>query len=135
MANELKPCPFCGGEAKLFTARGKCNQIVRCLACNVSPGYRQTKKEAIEAWNTRAEQKPVAVANISFTKEQLERLKEEVIHELTAYRTGERTCRWWALANEDGMSGTCSYCGYTEEWDGGYIPPNYCPKCGAKVVD
>lgn len=85
MTNELKPCPFCGSEAKLFTARGKCNQIVRCVACNVSPGYRQTKKEAIEAWNTRAEPQKVAIANVTFTQEQLDEIKEYCLRNLSRY--------------------------------------------------
>lgn len=109
MTNELKPCPFCGSEAKLFTARGKCNQIVRCLECNVSPGYRQTKKEAIEAWNTRA----------------------------------ERTCHNKSRFAPGGTRFICSACDFGSDWDmwnEDYGVPmdfwfDYCPICGAKVVE
>ena len=87
--SELLPCPFCSGEARLLGGgiidgieRG---YMVECHDCHAS-----TKKfgadnaqEAIEAWNTRAEQPTVAVANVNFTKEQLEKLKQEIIRELT----------------------------------------------------
>ena len=58
---ELKPCPFCGGEAEIFSwyIKGIANRLhynVRCKDCGCtrrSREYRTTKK-AIEAWNRRA---------------------------------------------------------------------------------
>jgi Lar family restriction alleviation protein len=59
---ELKPCPFCGGEAKIHTresfpqiyyAYAECSQ---CLSTSptVSAGdTEQKKKRAAEFWNTR----------------------------------------------------------------------------------
>jgi Lar family restriction alleviation protein len=64
---ELKPCPFCGGEAYTYTCstmrKGKLADlwIVHCKGCglNYPPnirGYRgEYEFEAIEAWNRRAE--------------------------------------------------------------------------------
>lgn len=49
--SELKPCPFCGGEAKLICPRGRVTWI-RC--CIFETKVFQTKKQAIEAWNRRA---------------------------------------------------------------------------------
>ena len=49
--SELKPCPFCGGEAELDEYCGK--YVVFCK--NASCSWRKTKAEAIEAWNTRHE--------------------------------------------------------------------------------
>ena len=65
MSEELKPCPFCGGEATLFQIKcithsngGAGMFQVKCvnLQCNVSPKtmYESSKDEAIVAWNRRA---------------------------------------------------------------------------------
>ena len=58
MAEKLKPCPFCGGEAEMtgddHTAFYLCR--VRCLNCNGNAGrYFQTQAEALAAWNQRTE--------------------------------------------------------------------------------
>lgn len=58
---ELKPCPFCGGVAKLYgsskiTGTGfKHYQIVVCLNddCGCRTGFCETVADAIEKWNTR----------------------------------------------------------------------------------
>lgn len=65
--HELKPCPFCGGEAKLQQdiryPRPKCEprkafevvcQNPECIIGFVDERYRLSKKEAVEAWNRRA---------------------------------------------------------------------------------
>lgn len=55
--SELKPCPFCGGEAEKMTSSDGFTSI-GCLNCNPLFGImvqRSTEAEAIEAWNTRAE--------------------------------------------------------------------------------
>ena len=59
MMAELKPCPFCGSEAKL--AHLIKSSIVYCGCCGASsksiefaPDYLSDEK-AIEAWNNRAE--------------------------------------------------------------------------------
>ena len=56
--NDLKKCPFCGGNAKMIsTGFGMSSFYVMCVneACNVSPAtrYYHEEKEAAEAWNTR----------------------------------------------------------------------------------
>ena len=59
---ELKPCPFCGGNAEIisFQTFAWCDNtyVVRCAnpACEVEHKARSwDKKEAIEAWNRRVE--------------------------------------------------------------------------------
>ena len=54
--DKLKPCPFCGGEAKLnrqITPLGKKQWTVKC-DCGVLFHYRNRRWKAIEAWNRRA---------------------------------------------------------------------------------
>ena len=53
---ELKPCPFCGGT-DLNVKKGKYMWWVECCNadCRASGGCQHYKKEAIEAWNRRAE--------------------------------------------------------------------------------
>lgn len=51
---ELKPCPFCGGKAKINLFLG--NYCVTCDSCPgaIFPCRGMKKKEAIKAWNRRA---------------------------------------------------------------------------------
>ena len=65
MTKKLKPCPFCGGEAKLFKDVNDffiigCNDGGSYLPCYCDTFYRNddlpkfnSKKEAIEVWNRR----------------------------------------------------------------------------------
>lgn len=52
--SELKPCPFCGGEAEL-TGFEAPEFWVWCPNCKASTDAHTCKGGAIEAWNTRAE--------------------------------------------------------------------------------
>ena len=121
--SDLKPCPFCGGDAKLrhdYSSESGGWYVIDCLnhGCmrsersawegqQVSTGWRKTESEAIEAWNTRA----------------------------------ERTCR--NLSDDDNWF-CCSKCGAETR---GFMVDDFamaveigkaasrCPNCGAKVVD
>lgn len=59
MMSELKPCPFCGGEAEVYLAaryEDKDYYHVRCTNdCVYTKKARHNENEAIEAWNTRYE--------------------------------------------------------------------------------
>ncbi|WP_210786703.1 Lar family restriction alleviation protein [Providencia rettgeri] len=50
MMNELKKCPFCGGEAKLV---GYFLMEAKCRKCRASLPPKEME-EAIYAWNRRA---------------------------------------------------------------------------------
>ena len=58
--SELKPCPFCGGEAKLVNTWNCLCQII-CRSCGATigevkkhPNDFRTRDEVIAAWNRRA---------------------------------------------------------------------------------
>ena len=53
---KLKPCPFCGGEAKLYSRAIDwllSEHLVRCKKCHCETDVYDTKEEATEAWNRR----------------------------------------------------------------------------------
>lgn len=59
MSEELKPCPFCGGN-KIDCWQPNTTTMVRnwwqakCLLCGSKSSFADTKLLAIKAWNTRA---------------------------------------------------------------------------------
>lgn len=54
---QLKPCPFCGGEAHLKEIPLPSYPIIwiECVNCGAGFPEKTDKQEAIEAWNRRAE--------------------------------------------------------------------------------
>ena len=105
MTDELKLCPFCGGEAEACMYVFTDGAWVVCPTCHISTADYSTKDEAINAWNTRA----------------------------------ERTC---TLDGSHSINYGYAPVGTVWEWDlscGHHIEmddcPDYCPYCGAKVVD
>lgn len=69
---ELKYCPFCGGEARVFEERGLTTTrfYVRCMKCFCNTGTYNSRKLVIEKWNRRASQevaailRPIPIANV-----------------------------------------------------------------------
>lgn len=130
MSDELKPCPFCGGEAT-FAAHATVEEmdygiicrtmaVIGCDACEFCMSE-ETDEEAMARWNARA-----AVADEQFSL---------AIHDGRAWQT-VRECR---MSPARGGGWYCSECSVwvapgpmanaTE-----HLAPRYCPNCGAKVV-
>ena len=112
MNEELKPCPYCGGEAYL-------NECPNCGELNIEvihaddcwmleyEGYydiaANEKEQYIAAWNHRTERTCYVIEN----------LRKYVLSDGTEL-----------------FENGCSVCnGYIGDGD------NYCPNCGAKVVE
>ena len=54
---ELKPCPFCGGKARVICnpfAEGDA-YFITCVECDMLTGNFDSEALVIEAWNARAE--------------------------------------------------------------------------------
>lgn len=58
---KLKPCPFCGGKAKIHTGKEffliyeeECSNVF-CENCQATSRYRKTPKEVIDDWNRRTD--------------------------------------------------------------------------------
>ena len=107
MAEALKPCPFCGGEAHIKEVVSACS-VVYTVGCSDSEcmGFetllcKTTPEEAADAWNRRAEQ----------------------------------TCRMDAPIDGEYRCCECGHLNReTYRADRGWFKPEYCAHCGARVV-
>lgn len=130
MSDELKPCPFCGGEAT-FAAHATAEEmdygiicrtmaVIGCDACEFCMSE-ETDEEAMTAWNARA-----AVTDEQFSL---------AVHDGRAWQV-VRTCR--NIGFETGDDFKCSACGEAyNESDDMAMPASridWCFSCGAKVV-
>lgn len=74
MNNELKPCPFCGGEARLV---GHYPYSITCCNCRATTVIYNTPEKAIDAWNNRVE--------FNLSPKEIEELRKKfssVIHDI-----------------------------------------------------
>lgn len=55
MNDKLKPCPFCGGEAKFFEDKYYQIYSVTCTECDAGTNAYGIEQDAIDAWNRRIE--------------------------------------------------------------------------------
>ena len=105
---ELKPCPFCGGEAEHYED-GYMQHYVVCTrrGCYARSFGFESEAEAIDAWNTRAVDACKNIGDLSHGVSDIFECSE------------------------------CGY-GYSDIYlndeDRYQFVPNYCPNCGAKVV-
>ena len=114
--DELKPCPFCGGEAmpvKQIEGRyAIARYSVSCNGCGLVAFYEATEAEAIAAWNTRT-----ATTDAEFAR---------AVHDGNLWRrvNGHIRCRNCGLNIES----VIALDGCNEH------AIKHCPNCGHKVV-
>ena len=56
MSKEIKPCPFCGGEARDYQSpqrNGEPLYFVACIECLAASCCYPTREEALMMWNKR----------------------------------------------------------------------------------
>lgn len=100
MTDELKPCPFCGGEA-VNNFDGECYEI-SCELCFSGTDWFEIEDVAISAWNRRAEPE-----NKPLTWDELKEMEGQPVY-IKALEP--RYDSKWVVANEG------SFC--QDEFDG-----------------
>lgn len=79
--HELKPCPFCGGEAKLSWATdGAAISWGQCIACGAKGAWARVGHDGsgVLNWNTRADLPPTpSEARVAELEAEVERLRAE----------------------------------------------------------
>lgn len=104
--SDLKPCPFCGGEAELTCFEAP-EFWVWCPNCKASTDAHTCKGGAIEAWNTRAERT----------------CKVAACYDTADVDSRGSNAEWYFAFT----------CGDELYWDEPE-PPSHCPCCGARVI-
>ena len=74
---DLKPCPFCGGEARLVKIDQTDERFVMCGYCGICTILYGDERNAIYAWNKRIETTP-------FKKHELEFIIKVLLHDSVA---------------------------------------------------
>lgn len=132
MSDELKPCPFCGGEAT-FAAHATAEEmdygiicrtmaVIGCDACEFCMSG-ETDEETVAKWNARA-----AVTDEQFSL---------AVHDGRVWQV-VRECE--NVLDHSPCCFECSECGFSvrtvPEGPADWQTPfwSYCPNCGAKVV-
>ena len=52
LESNIKPCKWCGGEGKWVPLDKPSLISIVCGRCHIGTGFRESKEEAIEAWNS-----------------------------------------------------------------------------------
>jgi Lar family restriction alleviation protein len=85
MTNELKPCPFCGGEPREPSNHGGGRIVICCSNCGAERYTYFSDAEVRRMWNTRSTRTPPSSCNKSEEKEFMPTYieKQKLIEEVT----------------------------------------------------
>ncbi|WP_417518835.1 Lar family restriction alleviation protein [Marinobacter sp.] len=124
MSIELKPCPFCGGEAEMM---GDQYPYVECQECNVNfsanHSYEFDQDDAASNWNSRR-----------FGQDKMKRIAESKVRQLggdvcgVLVRKGEKL----AAVDEHGRVMWLDSWGEAARAQGDAEPESICPRCKGK---
>ena len=70
VSDELKQCPFCGGEAELSEDEFFCRYSVACTECGAGTDAYGNERDAMDAWNKRIEP--------TFTSDELDTIRRNI---------------------------------------------------------
>lgn len=147
MEPELKPCPFCRGEAELVHHECKMNDIkIQCTKCHTKTGWWMGEPaELIEQWNTRVTSynDPLHYDTLR-DRDRYHEMADELADAIAKHfgvEIGEHSnmnCPWenaleWiepSIPVKDSATGNfrCGHCGWKIE----KLTP-YCPDCGQRL--
>lgn len=134
----LLPCPFCGGEAELYSTVPTHGGFWWCVCrdCGASTSF-GSEAEAIATWNTRAEDTASTemAQRIQTLELECAKLQEELRE---AGNRGECEMVTSGTPCEGNTDKRCTACGaynIGEYYDGlsHIASPKFCPNCGRKV--
>lgn len=91
---ELKPCPFCGGKAGIYSL-AKYEKEAYCENCGAVSDIYETSQKAIEAWNRRAgdEKKCISCAYCDIDEGMCYRDPNHTGRGM--YTLLDTSCSWW----------------------------------------
>lgn len=122
MSDDLKPCPFCGGENVTNEFDDPFYSVI-CGICGASSAF-SDEEGAVRLWNARA-----AVTDEQFSRAVHDGRAWQVVRECHAVLKS-KPCYLPEDPPEVDEFHECSECGEVFP----YGPEGYCPRCGAKVA-